>query len=84
MSNWWLKWHEIASRCDEREIVFYGRSEDWIPKALKNVSPKTIVDNNELYEGTTYRDILYVTQNLGSTIRHHDRLLSSRQASSTE
>ena len=57
MSDWWKQWHEIKNSAAGREVVFYGRSEDWIPKALKKVAPACIVDNNRKYSNTKYKDV---------------------------
>lgn len=57
IDNWWLEWHEIIDISKQREVVFYGRSEDWTPKALKKIKPSCIVDNNSLYQKTKYREI---------------------------
>jgi len=57
MSDWWKQWYEIKEAISDRGVVFYGRSEDWIPKALKKVQPICIVDNNEKYHHTDYRDV---------------------------
>lgn len=53
MDSYWLTWTEIKERTKERDLVFYGRSEEWIPKSLKKVSPKFIVDgyNTDSFDG---------------------------------
>jgi len=53
----WKSWGEISSVSVNRDIVFYGRSEDWIPKSLQKVKPSIIVDNNNKYHGQNYLDI---------------------------
>ncbi len=65
MNNWWLEWYEILDIAKKREIIFYGRSEDWTPKALKKIKPSCIVDNNILYQGTKYQDILITSTKEG-------------------
>ena len=57
MSDWWKEWHEIKPQQKDRAIVFFGRSEDWIPKALNKIAPICIVDNNLKYDGTHYRNV---------------------------
>ena len=48
MKNYWLTWTQIKERAKGRDVVFYGRSEEWIPKSLKKVTPKFIVDGYNL------------------------------------
>lgn len=57
MDKWWLEWHDIKKIAIKREIVFYGRSEDWTQKALNKVTPSCIVDNNSLYHKKKYQEI---------------------------
>ncbi len=58
-ANWWKTWPEARALSDGKRLVFYGRSEDWIPKSLKKVTqtPDYIVDMNEGYHGTAYQGI---------------------------
>ena len=53
MSDWWKEWHEIKTLAKDRAIVFFGRSEDWIPKALNKITPICIVDNTRNMMGHT-------------------------------
>ena len=45
----WLNWIELQNIASNREIIFYGRSEDWVPKCLPYVKPEYIVDSNEIF-----------------------------------
>ena len=56
MESWWKDWEEVFSLSKDKKIILYGRSEDWIPKALKKVryTPEYIVDRNPVYKDTHY------------------------------
>jgi hypothetical protein len=54
----WKTWDEIKEISANREVVFYGRSEDWIPRSLPFVKPSYIVDSNPDIWGKRYFDFL--------------------------
>jgi len=56
-NDYWKSWYEIQAASIGREIVFFGRSEDWVPKALKKITPSVILDNDCQYENTSYLTI---------------------------
>ncbi len=72
MESWWKTWVDVNALSMGRRVVLYGRSEDWIPKALKKISqaPDYIVDRNPIYIDTTYNDINVVLP---------DRLLADKK-----
>ena len=37
-NDYWKSWGEIKSTASGRKFVFFGRSEDWVPKAMKKIS----------------------------------------------
>ena len=55
MNEIWIKWPEVNYHCQNKKIVLFGRSEDWIFKTLPKLSkmPAYIVDSNKGYHGTT-------------------------------
>ena len=55
--NYWKSWFDIEQLCLGRQVVFYGRSEDWLPKSLRKIVPVVIIDNNEKYHETKYEGI---------------------------
>ncbi len=59
----WLNWIELQNIASNREIIFYGRSEDWVPKCLPYVKPEYIVDSNEIFFGTTFHQIIVKSKN---------------------
>ncbi|WP_271271702.1 DUF4915 domain-containing protein [Aliamphritea hakodatensis] len=53
----WLSWNELNLRCKEKsKIYLYGRSEDWVHKAIKKITANIhgIVDRDITYHGTEY------------------------------
>ena len=56
MEQWWKTWSEINQKLRGEKVVFYGRSEDLIPKTLRkiNIEPTYIVDRISSLENTTY------------------------------
>ena len=34
MDSIWKTWTEVRQLCQDRRIVLFGRSEDWVPKTL--------------------------------------------------
>lgn len=53
----WLDWSELNKRAKKKKKIFlYGRSEDWVHKALKSFheTPSGIIDRDPTYEGTAY------------------------------
>lgn len=59
MENWWKTWAEINHKSQNKTVILYGRSEDWIPKTLTKLlkSPNYIVDRSPSYVDTYYRGI---------------------------
>ena len=64
--DYWNSWFDIEGLRGDRKVVFYGRSEDWLPKSFRKIIPSVIIDNNPKYHGTNYdgvrifgRDYLY-------------------------
>jgi hypothetical protein len=61
--SYWIKWSELNNKINNlnRSVVFYGRSEDWIPKAIKKINYKksklTICDNNRNFDNTVFHEI---------------------------
>ena len=67
MDDYWLTWERINSIVRDRELVLYGRSDDWIPKTLRRLgrSPKYIIDGSPSFKGAFYRDIpIYLPSHL--------------------
>ena len=56
MEAWWKTWDEINRDTKGKTVVYYGRSEDWIPKTLPKVwiKPAYIVDRSPAFANTTY------------------------------
>ena len=54
----WLTWIELQKISSNRNIVFFGRSEDWVPKCLPYVKPKYIVDSNKVFMGELFYGVL--------------------------
>jgi len=52
--SYWKNWKELKQVGKDREIIFYGRSEDWVPKSLPYITPYAIVDSNPEYFDTKY------------------------------
>lgn len=54
-----MNWNQINSKILGRELYFYGRSEDWVHKALSklNKKPNLIIDRDLAYKGKTYLGI---------------------------
>jgi hypothetical protein len=50
----WKTWAEIRQIAVARKIVFYGRSEDWVPRSIPHVKADYIVDSNKNLHGTFY------------------------------
>ncbi|MDB4829559.1 hypothetical protein OAH41_00255 [Paracoccaceae bacterium] len=55
----WMSWSELNERIKGREVILYGRSEDWLPKTLNllHKAPQLIVDRNKKYRGTSYKGV---------------------------
>ncbi len=58
MEKYWVNWSELNSilLSTKKKIVLFGRSEDWIPKALKKISKKKILicDSNKFYDNKEF------------------------------
>lgn len=59
MDAWWKSWNEVRGLVKGKRVVFYGRSEDWVPKALPELPapPEYLVDGNAAYDGTEFYGI---------------------------
>ena len=57
--RFWLSWSEIEQLCVDRPTLLYGRSEDWVHKAIRQLRnpPQGIIDHDLGYAGTTYRGL---------------------------
>ena len=56
----WKSWDEINQISNEStKIYLYGRSEDWVHKAIKSLDrkPDGIVDREERYHNTKYLNL---------------------------
>ncbi len=54
----WKTWGDVSLLSKNKEIVLYGRSEDWIPKILQKIpTPLCIIDRNPIYKDTKYKGI---------------------------
>lgn len=58
-SGLWKTWSEIEEAREGRSVLLYGRSEDWVHKAIASldVTPVAIADQNWTHHGTTFRDL---------------------------
>ncbi len=60
MKNIWQSLEYIKEQSKNKTIVFWGRSEDWVHKTIKElsgISIEAIVDINEVYHNTSFYDI---------------------------
>lgn len=59
MDTMWKKWNEVKLICQNKRIVLFGRSEDWVHKTLPKLSrpPDYIIDSNPGYTGTTFHNL---------------------------
>ena len=68
MNEIWKTWTEVKKVCKDKKVIFWGRSEDWIPKTLKNcdfVKEKYIVDVNPTYNETSFSGLnVYLPEKL--------------------
>ena len=58
--NYWLSNEELKIIKNNKKIILYGRSEDWIHKTLVGINKKDvkyIVDKNPSYHGTKFYDL---------------------------
>lgn len=55
----WKTWGQIEEVRSGRPVLLYGRSEDWVHKAISNlgVTPVAIVDQNWTHHETNFRDL---------------------------
>jgi hypothetical protein len=55
----WSNWFDIDVQRADRPVLLYGRSEDWVHKAMRHLPtrPLGIVDRDPAYAGTTYRGL---------------------------
>lgn len=59
MSSLWKTWAQLQSDTKGREVFLYGRSEDWVHKAVKGLGTKIarIIDRDTAYHGEFYRGL---------------------------
>lgn len=59
MNDIWQSWEFIRKKAYKKEIVFFGRSDDWIEKNYVQLKgqAKCIVDNNPQLHGSNYREL---------------------------
>lgn len=55
--NFWLNWYEVKNNIKGRDVIFFGRSEDWVRKSLKYVVPLYIVDSQSKFWGEVYEGL---------------------------
>ena len=60
----WLTWQEVKIKSANKNIIYYGRSEDWIPKCEAYISANLILDSDISYDGSTYLEIPVVRKDL--------------------
>lgn len=54
----WKSWSEISDISADKEVILYGRSEDWLPKTIRKIKNiKYIIDQNIKYQNTKYQNI---------------------------
>lgn len=56
----WKSWAQVNQMSTGRSLFLYGRSEDWVHKALPKLieSPSGIVDREKIYHGNLYQGLL--------------------------
>ena len=54
-----MNWDKINNLIESRKVYLYGRSEDWVHKAISklNKKPEAIIDKDTAYEDTLYLGI---------------------------
>lgn len=59
MSSLWKTWAQLQSDTKGRKVFLYGRSEDWVHKAVKGLGTKIagIIDRDTAYHGKFYRGL---------------------------
>ena len=74
MQDIWKSWIEVKKLCSNKKVIFWGRSEDWIPKTVKkfeNCIDKYIIDRNPSYKGTSFRGLpIYMPDHINSENRN--------------
>ena len=65
MNIYWAEWSFIKQIASSKEVVFYRRSEDWIPKAFKKIILSCILDNNKAYSGSNFKGVIVNTPREG-------------------
>jgi len=76
-SSIWKSWAEISNITKNKEIILYGRSEDWLPKTLKKIkNVNYIVDGNKIYNNTKYLDIeVFLPEKLFDKTNNQDKYI---------
>lgn len=59
MSSLWKSWSQLKSDAARCSVYLYGRSEDWVHKAIKGFNGNIvgIIDRDTSYQGTTYQGL---------------------------
>jgi hypothetical protein len=73
MQEIWKSWTEVKKICSDKKVIFWGRSEDWVPKTVPKfefVRDKYIVDSNPAYNGTSFCGL---TVHLPEILKGEDR-----------
>lgn len=57
----WKSWSEVKSICQNKKVILWGRSDDWVHKTVPKLNNVTndiyIVDVNISFHGTTYNGL---------------------------
>lgn len=57
MSSIWKSWTAVKKICADKKVIFFGRSDDWVPKTapkLEFLKERYIVDSNPAYQGSSF------------------------------
>jgi len=67
MESIWKTWTEVRQICQQKRVVLFGRSEDWVLKTMAKLphTPDYVVDSNPGYSGQLFH---------GLEVRHADTL----------
>ena len=73
MSDIWKSWEQLKRITENKKVILWGRSEDWIPKTVPRIDQNRlayIVDRNDAYEGTQFNGLdVYLPSMLHSESR---------------
>lgn len=68
----WKSWSELNQICKSKEVILFGRSDDWVLKTLQklHVLPKYILDNSRGYTGEEFYGMkIYLPEKIKSKKR---------------